>query len=282
MMSGATEEHAEMKGDSPPRQRKAKRQGTRPVDILLTAVIPLAILLMIWQFIAYFAQGLGLLDIANSFVKLVIKGDADGTTLGQHTAMSMVRVTLGFALAAATAIPLGIAVGRYRLVSMVLGPVVEAFRPLPPIAWIPLSILLFRSNLIGAQVFIIWLGAFFPILINTTAGVKRTSTVHLDVASTFGTSERQILSKIVLPSAAPETFAGLRIGFGIGWMCLVAAEMFGSAIGLGYLVTITQQTGKTGETISAMIVIGFIGFLISYVFLRAEKRLLRWRREVAV
>ena len=281
-MSGATEEHAEMKGDSPPRQRKAKRQGTRPVDILLTAVIPLAILLMIWQFIAYFAQGLGLLDIANSFVKLVIKGDADGTTLGQHTAMSMVRVTLGFALAAATAIPLGIAVGRYRLVSMVLGPVVEAFRPLPPIAWIPLSILLFRSNLIGAQVFIIWLGAFFPILINTTAGVKRTSTVHLDVASTFGTSERQILSKIVLPSAAPETFAGLRIGFGIGWMCLVAAEMFGSAIGLGYLVTITQQTGKTGETISAMIVIGFIGFLISYVFLRAEKRLLRWRREVAV
>jgi NitT/TauT family transport system permease protein len=281
-MSGATEEHVEMKGNSPPRRRRAKRQGTRPVDILVMAVIPLAILLIIWQLIAYFAQGLGLLDIANSFVKLVIKGDADGTTLGQHTAMSMVRVTLGFAIASATAIPLGVAIGRYRLANTVLGPVVEAFRPLPPIAWIPLSILLFRANMIGAQVFIIWLGAFFPILINTTAGVKRTSTVHLDVASTFGTSERQIVSKIVLPSAAPEIMAGLRIGFGIGWMCLVAAEMFGSAIGLGYLVTITQQTGKTGETISAMLVIGFIGFLISYVFLRAEKRMLRWRREVAV
>ncbi len=242
----------------------------------------MAILLVIWQLIAYFAQGIGLPDIARSFVKLVVEGDTDGTTLGEHTAMSMVRVTLGFAIASATAIPLGVAIGRYRLVNTVLGPVVEAFRPLPPIAWIPLSILLFRPNMIGAQVFIIWLGAFFPILINTTAGVKRTSTVHLDVASTFGTSERQILWKIVLPSAAPETLAGLRIGFGIGWMCLVAAEMFGSAIGLGYLVTITQQTGKTGETISAMLVIGAIGFLISYVFLRAERKLLRWRREVAV
>lgn len=281
-MSGSTEEHVEMKAVSRARQSKDRRRGTRPDDILLKALVPLTIVLTIWQVIAYFAQGIGLLDIRDSLVKLIVIGDSDGTTLGQHTAMSMVRVTLGFTIASATAIPLGVAIGRYRLVNMVLGPVVEAFRPLPPIAWIPLSILLFRSNLIGAQVFIIWLGAFFPILINTTAGVKRTSTVHLDVASTFGTSERQILWKIVLPSAAPETIAGLRIGFGIGWMCLVAAEMFGSAIGLGYLVTITQQTGRTGETISAMLVIGAIGFLISYVFLRAEKSLLRWRREVAV
>ncbi|MFW9944771.1 MAG: ABC transporter permease, partial [Candidatus Sifarchaeia archaeon] len=126
-----------------------------------------------------------------------------------------------------TAVPLGIAIGRYSIADSVLGPVVEATRPIPPIAWIPLSLLIF-SSLLSAQVFIIWIGAFFPILINTTTGVKRTEPVHIDVAKTFGASESRILTSVVIPSAAPEMFAGMRIGFGIGWMCLVAAEMIGS------------------------------------------------------
>jgi NitT/TauT family transport system permease protein len=155
-------------------------------------------------------------------------------------------------------------------------------RPIPPIAWIPLAILLFRSNLLGAQVFIIWVGAFFPILINTTTGVKRTETVHIDAAKTFGASEGQILRKIVIPSAGPEIFAGFRIGFGIGWMCLVAAEMIGGGLGLGYLVLIMQQVGQTGAVISSMLLIGLIGFLISYLFQLYERQLLKWRQIVSV
>jgi len=251
-------------------------------DVFLKAVLPLIILLAIWQSIASVAQGISLYDIASSFMKLAVYGDADGTTLGQHTAISMLRVTMGFGAASVTAIPLGIIIGRYRAVNMVLSPVIEAMRPIPPIAWIPLSILLFRTNMLGAQVFIIWVGAFFPILLNTVAGVKRTSIVHLEVGRTFGATEQQVLSSIILPSAAPEIMAGLRIGFGIGWMCLVAAEMIGGGLGLGYLVIIAEQLGRTGETISAILVIGFIGFAISYVLLRLEKSLLRWRREVAV
>ncbi len=251
-------------------------------DLVIKGLFPLLILLTIWQVVAYIAQGITLIDIAQAFVKLVIVGDTDGRTLTEHTSMSLFRVTLGFIAAIITAVPLGIAVGRYKIVDAVLGPVVEAMRPIPPIAWIPLSILMFRTNIVSAQVFIIWIGAFFPILLNTTAGVKRTEPVHLDVAHSFGASEAQILSKVVLPSAAPEIFAGLRIGFGIGWMCLVAAEMIGGGLGLGYLVIITEQLGRTGETISAMLVIGLIGFLISYVFLQIERSLLRWRREVAI
>jgi NitT/TauT family transport system permease protein len=253
-----------------------------PRDILLKAVLPLLILLAIWQFIAYVSQGISLFDIAFSFMKLIVQGDADGTRLAQHTAISMLRVTLGFGAAAVTAIPLGIIVGRYRALNMVLGPVIDAMRPIPPIAWIPLSILLFRTNMLGAQIFIIWVGAFFPVLLNTIAGVKRTSIVHLEVARTFGASEGQVLSSIILPSAAPEIMAGLRIGFGIGWMCLVAAEMIGGGLGLGYLVILAEQLGRTGETISAMLMIGFIGFAVSYLMLRLEKYLLRWRREVAI
>ncbi len=259
-----------------------KGHKVRFSDILLKAVLPLLILLAIWQFIAYVSQGINLFDITSSFIKLVVQGDADGTTLAQHTAISMLRVTLGFGAAAVTAIPLGVIVGRYRALNMVLGPVVDAMRPIPPIAWIPLSILMFRTNILGAQVFIIWVGAFFPILLNTIAGVKRTSIVHLEVAQTFGAKEGQVLSKVILPSAAPEIMAGLRIGFGIGWMCLVAAEMIGGGLGLGYLVILAEQLGRTGETISAMLMIGFIGFAISYVLLRLEKSLLRWRVEVAI
>ncbi|MHA1653907.1 MAG: ABC transporter permease [Candidatus Thorarchaeota archaeon] len=269
--------------DESPRRTRELRQRSFTLSYVVTrGVIPLIILLAIWQLVAFIAQGIGLVDIANAFVRLVVEGDADGRTLMEHTGMSMFRVTLGFTAAIATAIPLGIAIGRYRAVDAVLGPVVEAMRPIPPIAWIPLSILMFRTNVVGAQVFIIWIGSFFPILINTTAGVKRTDPVHLDVAHTFGATEAQILAKVVLPSAAPEMFAGLRLGFGIGWMCLVAAEMIGGGLGLGYLVIIAEQLGRTGETISAMLVIGAIGFMISYAFLLVEKRLLRWRREVSI
>lgn len=256
-------------------------------DTILKGLIPLVILLLLWQLIMMIAtrnlsNPLGLNDVVISFLELIIEGDSEGHTLVEHTALSLYRVSLGFLIAFLTACPLGIAIGRYRVADAVLGPVVEAMRPIPPIAWIPISILLFQSNFTGAQVFIIWVGAFFPILINTTAGVKRTKPVHLDVANTFGASESQILSRVILPSAAPEIFAGLRIGFGIGWMCLVAAEIIGGGLGLGYLVIQTEQLGLIGQTVSAMVVIGVIGFLFSYVFLKTEHHLLRYRQEVAV
>ncbi|UCE10054.1 MAG: ABC transporter permease [Candidatus Thorarchaeota archaeon] len=266
------------------RLRNDERRSTR---FLLRVLTPIAILLVIWQLVAYVASRhlqspIGLLDIVEAFAKLVSEGDTEGRTMVEHTGLSMFRVALGFLAAILTGVPLGIAIGRYRIVNSILGPVVEAIRPIPPIAWIPISILMYQGNFLGSQVFIIWIGAFFPILLNTTAGVKRTDTVHLDVARTFGASEIQVLQKIVVPSAAPEVFAGLRIGFGIGWMCLVAAEMIGGGIGLGHLVIVTEQLGRTAETISAMLVIGLIGFLISYMFLYIEKQLLRWRKEVSI
>lgn len=268
---------------SEPAQHPQKRQTTSDIlrRILLKIIVPALILIVLWQLIAYLTRT-SLVDVVTALIRLATEGDSEGHFLIEHVQMSLMRVTIGFVFAATTAILLGIAIGRYRLVDSILGPVVEAMRPIPPIAWIPLAILLFRSNLLGAQVFIIWVGAFFPILINTTTGVKRTEPVHIDSAKTFGASESQILSKIVVPSAGPEIFAGLRIGFGIGWMCLVAAEMIGGGLGLGYLVLIMQQVGRTGAVISSMLLIGLIGFLISYFFLIIEKRLLKWRQTVSV
>jgi NitT/TauT family transport system permease protein len=248
---------------------------------LLKVILPLILLVFLWHLISTIS-GSSLEDVLAAFIRLVTEGDSEGYFLIDHVRMSLTRVVIGFTAAVATAIPLGIAIGRYRLVDSILGPIVEAMRPIPPIAWIPLAILMFYRNMLGAQVFIIWVGAFFPILTNTVTGVKRTEPVHIDSAKTFGASEAQILSKIVVPSAGPEIFAGLRIGFGIGWMCLVAAEMIGGGLGLGYLVLIMQQVGRTGAVIFSMLLIGLIGFLITYFFLFIEKRLLKWRQIVSV
>ncbi len=249
--------------------------------IVLKIIIPVAILLILWQLIASLAR-ISLVDVANAFVRLMLEGDSQGIYLSEHILASVNRVAIGFLAAALTGIALGIIIGRYRLIDSILGPVVEAMRPIPPIAWIPLSLLLFTGNTIGAQAFIIWVGAFFPILINTTTGVKRTEPVHIDAAKTLGAGERDILVKIVVPSAGPEIFAGLRIGFGIGWMCLVAAEMLRGSVGLGYLIWTMWSVGRTGEVIISMLLIGLIGFLITSTFLLVEKYLLKWRQSVSV
>ncbi|MFW9770447.1 MAG: ABC transporter permease [Candidatus Thorarchaeota archaeon] len=249
--------------------------------ILLRIVLPVLVLILLWFLISEISRS-SLAEVVDAFLRLVAEGDSEGYFLIDHVSLSLFRVVVGFVFAILTAVPLGIAIGRYRMVDSILNPVVEAMRPIPPIAWIPLSILMFSRNLLGAQVFIIWVGAFFPILINTTTGVKRTEPVHIDVAKTFGASEGQILTKIVIPSAGPEIFAGFRIGFGIGWMCLVAAEMIGGGLGLGYLVLIMWQVGRTGAVIVSMLMIGLIGFLFSYFFLFIEKRLLKWRQTVSI
>jgi NitT/TauT family transport system permease protein len=266
---------------------KSDTKGT-VIALFIKGVLPLIILLGIWQLIAALIGTGSLLEVANAFIRLSTQGDPEGRLLIVHTIISLYRVGLGFFVAVITAIPLGIAMGRYRFAESVVSPVMEAMRPIPPIAWIPMALLLFGNlyflvpQVTFAQIFIIWIGAFFPILLNTIAGVKRTDPVHLEVVRTFGANEIQILRKVVIPSAAPEVFAGLRIGFGIGWMCLVAAEIIGKGLGLGYLIDLAYSLGLTGEMISGMLVIGVIGFIISFAFLIIEKQLLVWRREVSI
>jgi NitT/TauT family transport system permease protein len=266
--------------DSRPVQSKSWMAKFDPRDVVLKILLPVIILIVLWEVIAQLSVS-SLSGIVESFLKLAFEGDSQGKLLTEHILTSLGHVTLGFLVAALTAIPLGISIGRYKVIKSVFGPVVEAMRPIPPIAWIPISLLLFR-DILFARIFIIWIGSFFPILINTTAGVNRTNPVHLDVAETFGATESEILTKIIIPSAAPEIFVGFRIGFGIGWMCLVAAEMVNVNAGLGYLVLIMQQSGQSGAMIASMLLIGLIGFLISYFFMFMEKRLLRWRREISV
>ena len=219
--------------------------------------------------------------IWGAFVLLAKKGDVEGITLLQHIVASVIRILAGFGAATVMAIPLGLLMGLYPNIYKRTRAVLEPIRFIPPIAWIPVAIVL----LIGFSryAFLIWLGAFFPIFINTLVSVPRVNPIHVNVTRIFGARRWYIIRKIVIPSVAPDIASGMRIGLGIAWMCIVAAEMIGGEMmGVGRLILKYAELIRMAEIIVGMLLIGLIGFLMNEVFLRVEKRLFRWRWEVSL
>jgi NitT/TauT family transport system permease protein len=212
-------------------------------------------------------------------IQISTAGDVDGYTLGFHSAVSLYRVLLGFVAGAAMAIPLGLFMGIKLTVKDIATPIIEPLRFIPPMAWIPLSIVLLTG--LSRYVFLIWVGVFFPVLLNTIAGVRRTSITLVNVAKTFGADNNAILRHIIFPSALPEIMTGLRVGLGIGWMCIVAAEMIGGdPVGLGRLILKYANYLQIDVVIVGMVTIGLIGLAMNYAILLLEKRMFRWRVEV--
>ena len=246
--------------------------------VLITTVI------ILWELAAFFVNSRffpRFSDVVKAFMTIATVGDVEGYTLLTHSVASILRVLAGFALAFATGFPLGLLMGLKPLIYDSSRSFMESIRFIPPIAWIPLAIILLTGY--SRYIFIIWLGAFFPILLNTITAVKRTSPVLIEVAKTFGAKKASAISTVVVPSASPEVAAGMRIGLGIGWMCIVAAEMIGGeTIGLGRLILNSAQLLRVDMIVAGMISIGLIGLLMNEIFLQAEKRLFRWRPEVKV
>jgi ABC-type nitrate/sulfonate/bicarbonate transport system permease component len=192
-----------------------------------------------------------------------------------HVAHSLVRVLGGFAMATLVGVPLGIAIGLWEWIEDAADPVVEFLRPIPPIAWIPLGILWFGIG--DAQnMFIIFLGAFFPILLNTVAGVRRVDRTLVWGALTLGGRRHQIVGEIVLPSALPLILTGLRIGLGVGWMALVAAELVAARSGLGFMIQSARYAFLTERVILGMVVIGALGLVMDRMMRGVERRLTPW------
>jgi NitT/TauT family transport system permease protein len=190
---------------------------------------------------------------------------------------SLRRVAIGFGAAAAIGIPLGLTLGWYQAANQVLNPVLQILRPISPIAWIPIAIILFG---IGdhAAIFLIFLGAFFPIVVACVSGVSNVPTIFRRAGRNFGLSPAQILARVVFPAALPQVLIGLRIALGIAWLVVVAAEMIAVDSGLGYLVIDSRNSGKRYDlVVAAMLLIGLIGLALDIGFRRLEKiRSVRW------
>ena len=239
------------------------------------------ILLIIgWEVAAIIVNNPFFLPKLETVIPVLISPFSDilGTgSLVQNALVSIERVVLGFALAAAVAIPLGIGMGRFAVLNDFFDTTIELLRPVPPLAWVPLALAWFKIGIVSI-VFIIFIGAVFPILLNTVDGVRGVKNTWIEVSTTLGAKERQILTKVVLPGAAPTIWTGLRVGFGISWMCVVAAEILpGPTSGLGYLIMYAYNLGQINVIIAGIIVIGLIGLVIDQGFRAVEKRWFGWR-----
>jgi len=241
---------------------------------LRTLLLPLGFVLA-WQLVSELGPGLAQTLPPPSRVlaagwRMLASGD-----LLAHISASLVRVFGGFALAAVVAIPLGIGIALWEWVEDTADPVVEFLRPIPPIAWIPLGILWFGIG--DAQnMFIIFLGAFFPILLNTIAGVRRVDRTLVWGALTLGGRRTQIVREIVLPGALPLILTGLRIGLGVGWMALVAAELVAARSGLGFMIQSARYAFLTERVILGMAVIGILGLGMDRAMRGAQRQLAPW------
>jgi len=243
-------------------------------------ILPI-LLIIAWEVVSYFINNPFFLPRFESVVAVLADPFRDRLGSGSlitNAIRSIQRVGLGFLIAAAIAIPLGIAMGWSDRSYRFFDSTIQILRPIPPLAWLPLALAWFKVGLTSI-VFIIFIGAFFPILLNTIDGVKNVRTTWLEVASTLGASERQLLVKVVIPGAAPLIWTGLRIGFGIAWMVVVAAEILpGTTSGLGYLIMYAYNFGQIALIIAGMIVIGIIGITFDFFFQGIEKKKFAWRR----
>jgi NitT/TauT family transport system permease protein len=190
---------------------------------------------------------------------------------------SLRRVALGFGAAALLGIPFGLALGWYPAANQVVNPVMQMLRPISPIAWIPVAILLFGVGDVTA-VFLIFLAAFFPIVLACVSGVSHVPSIYRRAGRNFGLTGPQVLAKVVFPAALPQIVVGLRLALGIAWLVVVAAEMIAVDSGLGYLVIDARNSGKRYDlVVAAMVMIGVIGLALDLCFRRLRSlRSVRW------
>ena len=192
-----------------------------------------------------------------------------------HMRESLIRLLTGFGAAAAVAIPLGIAVGRSRLVETNLNPLIQSLRPISPIAWIPIALTWFGVGTTTVA-FVVSYGSFFPILLNTIAGVKGTNRLYIRAALICGLPAHRLLLKVILPAALPAILTGLRIGSGVGWMTIVAAELVGTNTGLGYLISEARFHLDIERIILGMMAIGILGVLTDRCLRKLQAVLVPW------
>jgi taurine transport system permease protein len=248
--------------------------GTRLIS-LATVVA----LLLVWGLVS----NLGLVpplflptpqSVLHKLVTVATNGFADATLL-QHLAASLGRVFAALALALVVAIPVGIAIGTSRVARGVLDPLIEFYRPIPPLAYLPLIVIWFG---IGetSKVLVIFLAIFAPIAISTAAGVRAVPPDRLRAARSLGATRAQLLRHVILPNALPEILTGVRIGLGVGWSTLVAAELVAATSGLGFMIQSAAQFLVTDVVVLGILVIAVVAFLLEYLLRLLQRRLTPW------
>jgi sulfonate transport system permease protein len=236
---------------------------------------PLVGVLVLWEVVCrYEVFSPAVLPSPERTLETLLRLIANGKLISSLT-ISFERVIKGFLIGTSAGIAVGIVMGLSRIANNVLSSLVEVLRPIPMIAWIPLLILWLG---IGepSKIAVIALGGFWPTLLNTIHGIRSADKKLLEVADILEKNSFEKLIRVVLPSAFPSIFTGLRLGMGVSWSCVVAAEMIASHEGIGYMITFARELSQPDGVMIGMLAIGIFGLLIDSIIRFLQKKLLRW------
>lgn len=245
-----------------------------PKATLLVALLVTWEVTATWILPAYDTMGMATLPPPSKGVVTAFQMIMNGS-LFAHVIASAKRVYFGFLIAAVIGIPVGVLMGLSPLIFRQLTPVIEVIRPIPPVAWIPLSLLWFGIA-DTQQYFIIFIGAVFPMILSTTGGVHRVEPILKRAALSLGANKLDLVV-MMLRAASPSIFLGIRIALGLSWFIVVAAEMVAASRGLGYMITQGGAAAVTGRTYVGMFAIGIIGFSQDHLLDRLERKLMPWK-----
>ncbi|GLZ88751.1 taurine ABC transporter permease [Metapseudomonas resinovorans] len=255
-----------------PRQR-------RPLSTLSISLLTLGSLLLAW----WAVTTAGLIEplflpspqaIARKGWVLLTQGYMDAS-LWQHLGASLGRIGLALLAAVLTAVPLGIAIGRNRIARGIFDPLIEFYRPIPPLAYLPLIVIWCGIGELS-KVLLIFLAIFAPIAIATATGVRNVDPARLRAAQSLGATQAQLIRHVILPSALPDILTGVRIGLGVGWSTLVAAELVAATRGLGFMVQSAAQFLVTDVVILGILVIALIAFALELGLRALQRKLVPW------
>lgn len=249
---------------------------------ILLGCIGVGIFLGVWQLL----MSVGMISgrtmstpkqVLDTFIMKLYSTEPDGATVQEHFWSSLKLAMTGFLTALIVGIPMGLVMGYFKAARGFLNPIFEIVRPIPPIAWIPI-VILFLGIGMPAKVFIVFVAAFVPCVINSYTGVKLTNPAYINVAKTMGASHFRIFTRICIPSALPMIFTGVRISLGSSWSTLVAAEMLASTNGLGYMIQMGRTIIRPDIILVGMLVIGCTGAIMSFVLGKIERHIAPWRK----
>lgn len=256
------------------------KNNSKAKKILYQLLPVLSVAMIIAAWIIFSAQGNKLFptpaEVFDRFIRTFTKPIAKTTLLG-HIWASLRRVMTALLISWVLGISVGVMIGSNPYFKAVFGGILEVFRPIPPIAWIPIIIMWFGIGELP-KVVLVFIGTFFPVMINTSAGISMVDKINVDVGTVFGGSRWQVLKEIVIPTALPSIFAGIRTSVSAGWTVVLAAEMMGAQQGLGALVMKGWSVMDMSLVLVTVITIAVIGALLAFVLAKAERLVTPWNR----
>ena len=245
---------------------------------IISAVISIFVFLFLWQFAATFTKAsvflVGPIEVIKAFIVSLSEPIGTNRIYG-HVLWSLSRVLMGFAIGSALGVVAGMLMGLYKPVDAFIRPIFEIIRPIPAIAWIPLSIVWFGLGE-PAKYFLIALSSFCSVTINAYTGASSVDESLVGAAKMLGASDHQVFRLIILPASVPQIFAGLQIAIGSAWMTVVAAEMVRSSEGLGWIVIKGQEINSMTQILVGILGIGIVGFILATVMRAIEAKLFVW------